>query len=806
MNVAGELRRALRLLWRQPSFVLSAVVPLALGLGATVAMFTIAESVLVRPLRLEDPASLVAIYETNAASSVDRSPVSTDTLLDWRERSRSFTQFAAYEVPAVSLPWGGNATDVPWVNVTPGFFEVLGVDPAIGGPDTSNGYLVSARLWRRRFGADPGVVGRVVDVFGDEYSFRIAGVMPETFSFPPGIETWSISLPMQRSATRGAFRSLWAIARLRRGVTIQAAQADLTSISRQLARDFPRTNAGWTARVVPLSDVVVGQARPPIVALSIVATLLMLIAGVNLVSLLLARALERRREIGIRLALGARSGHLIGILLVESLVVAATAGVIGGVAAWGAVRVAIAVAPALIPRADEISVDLAVLAFAAFLPVLVAFAAAVAGGLPALGRTPEETLRPTASIQGGGRRRLGLIVAGEVALATVLVTAAALGVSSYSRLLATPLGFDRTHVSITRFLPLPSSLRAAQRRLFPGQPPPDGRELFRVWTDEVLEAVIALPGVSGAAVAEYTPFDNREVSERPIRVPGRVNLGSGVAVASAVVTPVTPDYFAVLRVPLLRGRVFSRDDRASTTPVAIVSLAAARRFWSRAEVVGQEVVIGGEKIPRTIVGVVNDVILGTPAEAARPFVYLPFAQFPRPWLGLVVRAALPAEALAPGIRRSLEAGRFRPLETASLDNLFERTVAKPRLVSWTVTACAAIALVVGTSGIFAVLAFSVRQRRREIAVRLAIGASPGRIVGRTLRESAIWMLVGLGVGLPAAAVLSTAATTVLFEVSPIAPQMWLSVIVVLMLAGLAGALVPALRASRVDAMEVLRTE
>jgi hypothetical protein len=189
MNAAGELRRTLRLLWRQPSFVLSAVVPLALGLGATVATFTIAESVLIRPLRLEDPASLVAIYEANAAAGVDRSPISIDTLLDWQERSRSFVEFAAYQVPAVSLPWGGNATDVPWVDVTPDFFKVLGVDPSLGRLDTSGGYLVSTRLWRQRFGADPNVVGRVVDVFGDEYSFRVAGVMPETFSFPPGIET-----------------------------------------------------------------------------------------------------------------------------------------------------------------------------------------------------------------------------------------------------------------------------------------------------------------------------------------------------------------------------------------------------------------------------------------------------------------------------------------------------------------------------------------------------------------------------------------------------------------------------------------
>jgi predicted permease len=611
---------------------------------------------------------------------------------------------------------------------------------------------------------------------------------------------------MQRSATRSPIRSLWPIARLRRGVTLQAAQADLASISKQLARDFPGTNAGWTARVVPLSDAVLGQVRPPIVALSIVAALLMLIAGVNLVSLLLSRALERRREIGIRLALGARSAHLFGILLGESLAVAAVAGVIGGGAAWGAVRVALVVAPALIPRADEISVDPVVLAFAILLPVVVALVAAVAGGLPVLRRAPEEVLRPSAPTRGVGRSRLGIIVAGEVALATVLVTAAALGVSSYSRLLATPLGFDRTHVSITRFLPLPTSLRAAVRRLFPGQPRPDDRELFRVWIDEVLDSVTALPGVSGAAVAEYTPFDTREVREQPIRIPGRENPGAGIAAPSAVVTPVSPDYFAVLRVALVRGRLFSRDDRASTTPVAIVSLAAARRYWGQGEVVGQKVAIAGEKIPRTIVGVANDIILGTPASAARPFVYLPFAQYPRPWLGLVVRAASPAEQLAPAIRRSLEAARFRPFETTPLDNLFERTVAKPRLVAWTVAACAAIALVVGASGVFAVLAFSVRQRRREIAVRLAIGASPGRIVGQTLRESATWVLVGFGVGLPAAAALSMAATTTLFDVSPLAPQVWLSVIGVLVLAGLAGALVPTLRASRVDAMEALRTE
>lgn len=217
MNAAGELLRTLRLLWRKPSFVLSAVVPLAFGLGATVAMFTIAESVLIRPLRLEDPASLVAIYETNAASGVDRSPVSIDTLLDWKERTRSFSEFAAYEYPAVSLPWGGNAADVPWVNVTPGFFKVLGVEPALGRLDTSSGYLVSARLWRQRFGADSRLVGRVVDVFDGEYSFLLTGVMPETFSFPPGVESWSASLPMERGAMRGVFRDLWAIARLRRG-------------------------------------------------------------------------------------------------------------------------------------------------------------------------------------------------------------------------------------------------------------------------------------------------------------------------------------------------------------------------------------------------------------------------------------------------------------------------------------------------------------------------------------------------------------------------------------------------------------
>ncbi len=803
MNVLFNLRLTVRFLVRHRRFAIAAILPLALGMGATVAAFSVVRGVLLRPLPFADPGALVAIYESNLSLGVARAPATLDTFLDWRERSRSFESLESFSSVPVGWPFGGDVPDVQTATVSPGFFRLLGVEPQLCiRPVGEAGPLISHGLWRRRFALDPATVGRRLELF--DLTFTVSGVMPEAFGFPPGVDAWDV-LPPTRPRIRNPNRNLTVLGRLRRGVSLDTAQADMDVVARLLAQEHPETNRGWGVVVVNLQDSLVGQARPALIAVMVVAVLLLLVGCVNLASLLLAQAIERQHEFGIRRALGAGFGQVLSQAIVESGLVAVLAAGLGTASAVGALTFFVSMAGEMMPRAGEVRIDGAVLAFALGLTAAAALFCGMAPASVLWRRSPDENLRPDAGHSATRQRSLAWLTVAEVALAMMLLTAASQALKAYADLRAIDVGFRPEHVSVTRFWALPASPKLAAERFCP-EGAPAGCDYWPLWFNELLDRVRAIPGVRQAALSEYVPMEGRELIEKPIRVVGG-SLPTGDQRSDSLVVPVTPDYFAVLQTPVLSGRLLRPGDLASTDKVAIVNRSAASRFWRGISPVGQQLIIEADRAgARRIVGVVEDVRYREPGVQARPAVYVPLSQYLRPFLALVVRADIPAAAVAAPLGQALEAGRFRPSRTESLDDLLNRTVARPRFTSWTLGTFGSVALALTASGVFSLVALVVRLRRRDMAIRAALGADRADIITLVLKDASAWVLAGLLLGAAGSLGLGLTVRSVLFGAPVLDPIVLVATAVTLLGVALAGAVLPAWEASRSDPAAVLRAE
>jgi putative ABC transport system permease protein len=803
MDVLFNLRLAVRFLVRHPRFAVAAVLPIAIGMGATVAAFSVVRGVLLRPLPFADPDALVAVYESNPALGVTRAPSTIDTFLDWRERSRSFQALESFSIVPVGWPFGGEDPDVQTARVTPGFFHVLGVEPVLClQPVGARGPLISHGLWQRRFALDLAAIGRRLDLF--DLTFTVSGAMPEGFDFPPGVDAWDV-VPPTRPRVRDNHRDLTVVGRLRRGVSVATAQAEMEVVAQRLAEEHPESNAGWRVRVVTLQDSLVGQARPAVVAVMVVALLLLLVGCVNLASLLLARAIERRREFGIRRALGAGLGHVLSQSVAESAVVAILAAGLGIASAAGALSVFLWAGRDIIPRAGDVRVDGVVLVFSIALSAGAALLCGLAPALLEWRKSSEENLRPDAGPAGARQRSLAGLTVVEVALATILLMAASQALKAYADLRAIDVGFSPQHVSITRLWILPASPSLAARRFCPGGAPPDC-DFWRLWFDELLDRVRAIPGVRHAALSEYVPLEGRGLVEKPVQVLG-ASLLAGTHGPDSLVVPITPDYFAVLQTRLLQGRLLRQSDRASTEQVALVNRTAAVRFWPGTMPVGHQLTIENDPAgARNVVGVVDDIRFQHPGMESRPAVYVPLTQYVRPFLALSVRSDIPATTVAAPLRRALEAGRFRPGATESLDSLLGRAVARPRFTSWTLGAFGSIALLLTASGIFSVLALIVRLRRRDMAIRLALGAGRQDVFTLILGRSFAWAFAGFVAGVAGSFGLGTSVRSLLFDTPALDPVVIAATAVTLLGAALAGAALPAWEATRSDPATVLRAD
>jgi predicted permease len=815
----SDLRHGVRRLRQAPVFTLTAVLTLGLGIGSTVAVFTFVDAVVFRPLPFERPERLVSLSESHEATAQDRVGVLPGTLLDWRRESTSLERLAMVSSATFLVTSRDEPTRVAGATVSPAFFETLGVPPAVGRtfPSADAAFaghereiVIAHGMWLRWFGGDPGVVGRTIEVQG-AVPLTIVGVMPATFDFPRGTEIWG-GLVWDPAWGRGD-RTRGAIARLKPGVSLSAAQAELSAISEQLARTHPVTNGGWTPRVDPLAAFVVGAARPPLATMLVAVALVFLIASVNVATLVMHRGVGRRRELAVRAAIGASRWRLTRQSLVEHALLACLGAGSGALLAMFLVDALVALAPPAIPRLDTVRIDWSVLGY---LVALAAVALAITGVIPARQASRIHATTVLRSGPGGSRRGTlgnGLIV-GELALAVVLVVGAGLMVRTMINLQRIDLGFRPAGVTATE-LSLPLA------RLTDG-PLKEGTRfawdrLVLLYAD-LVERVEQVPNVAGAALVSEPTRADRNAGW--LARPGIVQPRSD---GSAEWRPVqrrviTPGYFSVLRLPLHRGRAFTAEDhalehlrtgRGRRRGVVIVNEEAARRLWPGAEPIGRTLTIDGDgRVDgRLVVGVVRDARDLSPDVPPPPILYVPFAENPGFSATLLVRTA-DGEPASATIRRRLRDAESALMigDSRKLGDVYAAALAPRRFIAVVLAAFAVTGLLVAGIGLYGVVAMSVAARTRELAIRIALGATGGSVRRLVLREAGTIVAIGTALGVVGAAAATSLLRNQLVGVSSADTRAWVAMVVILAATGLAAAWLPARRAGRVDPIDALRQE
>lgn len=815
--VAKDFRYALRGMRKNPGFAITVIVVLAIGIGANTTLFSIVNAVLLRPLPYPESDRLVWVGETRtdlSFSSTNPGALSYQNFLDWRAQQRVFESIGAYQ-PAGGSPAafliGGEPVRMDIQRMSADVFAALKVTPAIGrvfnnDEDRTGGVgrviVLSYDAWQKRFGGRP-VVGQSVSMNG--FANTILGVMPPGFSFPyQGVEAWlplgGIPAPLRDAHTGHAGENLGAIARLRPGVTLEQARADMATIAARLETAYPDANKGWQSRVELLMNVVVGNARRPLWILFGAVVMVLLIACANVANILLARAAARQQEIGVRAMLGASRGRLVQQLLVESVVLSCIGTALGLLLASAGIDVFVLLAANAIPRSTEIRLDAGVLAFAAALAALTAIVFGFAPAWMNSGKGVHESLQ-AAGGRGGvgerGRMRQALIVA-EVALTILLLTGAGLLLRSFQRLQSVNQGFNTEHV-VSFDVALPGVKYRTP-------------ELQSQFFDSLLEKLRALPGVEEAGIASRVPLQQKRgdaVPAIPYSVEGQQKPpGSLPDVMEAIIA--STGYFRAMRIQLLRGRLFTEQDGLHSANVVIVDEEFVKRHWPDENPVGRRISVAVD--PRkqlTVVGVVGRVKLNSLSEQGG-FVqaYLAAGQFPDIKASVVVKSRLTPAALAASIReqvRSIDSSQ--PIHNLRMvAEIRDSSLAAERLSLSVLGVFAVVALTLSIVGLYGVLAYSVARRRREIGVRTALGAQRTDVALLVLGEGMRLTSLGILAGILAALWLTQGLSSLLFEVTPSDPVTFSAVSLLLLVVALVACWIPARRAARIDPMQALRAE
>jgi putative ABC transport system permease protein len=803
-TVRQDLRYALRSLFRQPSFALTSILTLALGIGAATAIFTVVNAVVFRPLAVDRPDRLMAVINHWTTASPQGLNVSAQDFDDWQAQSRSFRAMARYQGGETSVVLANTAGYATVYLISPGFFDALGVRAAVGrvlnpGEERPGGPLaviISDAFWKQRFNGDANAIGSAIK-FGDRI-FTIVGVLAPGFRFPPRVDILAPAWISPVRSTRGG-HNYRVIARLNDGVSVEQANDEMMSIARGLERQYPESNKNKLARVVPLKDLLLGDTRKTFDMLIMASLVVLLIACGNVANLLLARSSARAREMVVRSAVGASRWRLIRQLLTESLVLGVTAGLAGAWLARLGVVALMALAPADLPRTDEIHVDFVALLFA----LLIALGATVIFGLMPSLQTSRVQLatglreggKGTAIGAAGNRARSAFVVA-EIALAVTLVASAGLLARSLAELTAVDMGFEpeRLLVLSTQF-PVRSFDDA-----------PRATPFYR----DLLAAVRALPGVTSAAGVTSMPTAMR--SNGTFVIEGSTGLlPAGVKSPQAVLNVATPDYFRTLRVPITQGRDFSDADTRHAPFVAIVNEALVRAVFGTEDPIGRRIQCGLDTLEfMTIVGVVGDVRTSGPSVAPEPEILMPYEQHPGPAtaLNLIVRSdTVEPLALADTIRGIIARRNADvPVKVATMEGRLETATATPRFRTVLLVTFASVALLLALAGVYGVMAYTVSQRIPELGVRIALGATPAIVMRLILAEGAKLAVIGLVLGLGLALWFARALEGMLFGVAPRDPLTLILVTVAVALAVLLATLIPGRRAVRVDPVMALRAE
>lgn len=799
MSLLREIRLSARTLLKHPAFTAMAVVTLALAISANTAVFSLVNAFLLRPLPYSQPEKLVHLWETDQQSGARKQRTSLPGFRDWTELSRSFEGLAAFYYGPYTLTGGEHADRIEVARVSANLPSLLGVAPALGRvfaagedrPGQNRVILLSDRLWRRQFGGDPGVVGRRVQL--DREPYEVVGVMPPGFEFPMrSIEAW-IPLGLAAADHPRNDRMLQVVGRLRDGVTLAQAQAEMNGIAQGLAASYPAEMKGRGVNVVPLREALVffyDKVRLLLLALAATSGLVLLIAATNVASGMTAWAIERSREMAIRLAIGASRRRLVGQLLTESALLALAGAGAGVLLAVWAARLLSATVPQDLYRVGEIEVDGRAVGFS-LLAALVAMA--IFGLSPVIQSFRVdfvEGLKDGKTLGGGVRRRNArkLLVVSQMVMALALLTSAALTIQSFARLLRVDPGFDHESV-LTVELSVPESQY------------PDGARVASFYR-QTLERLRALPGVQAAAATDLLPL-NFETNTREYELEGQPVAGD--ARPRAIETVVTPGYFETLRVPLLRGRGLSDRDDETAQPVVVVSQALAAKIGG-GDLLGRRLrLLDQPPVVATIIGVVGDVKHRSLHEPVEPQIYRSQYQVPQRANKLLVRAGS-AAAAAPAVRQEiwrLDPGL--PLKVRSLDEILRESLALPRLLSLLLTIFAIVALSLAAVGIYGLIWNLVSERTQEIGVRIAMGAGERDILRLIVSQGARLALAGLVLGVPAGFALARLLGGFLYGVDATDPLTFAATAAFILGVALLASYMPARSALRIDPVIALKT-
>ena len=806
-DLLRDIRYAIRTLLRSPGFLVTAVLALAVGVGATTAIFSLVRGVVLDPLPYAQPDRLVSLWEVNRERGLDHEPVSPVNFMDYRALGQAFTDAAAWWRPEITLhDDASEPVRINTIEVSGNFTTVLGVRPMLGSgfPEgvlhsRERIVLISHRLWQTRFNGDPKIVGRLIRLNDDKY--EVAGIMPSGFQFPGDTDIWQrLSWDLTRHS-RGA-HFMEAVARLRDGASVAQAQREIDGLTTRLGSEFTGTNRGWQARLIPLHDEVVGYFRPALLALLAAVGLLLLIACINVASLLLARAASRSREVAVRAAIGATRQRLVRQFLSESLLLAFLGGVAGIVLAVVFMRGITAITPFDIPRIHEVGIDARVLGFALLLTLCTAV---VFGLLPALFTSRadlQQVLKEGGRSQAGsagGRRAHGLLVAGEIALAVMLLSGAGLLYRSVARLASEDPGF-RPEGIVTAGVQLTGAAYGRWPQV----------EQFH---STLVESLRQQAGVKTAGASNFLPLApgwRIPFLVRGVPAPPRGDE------PTAQYHSVSEGYFETLGVQLRRGRLFDTHDTAQSRGVVVINEALARRYFSGDEAVGKTILclttnigpLGATMIQNReheIVGVVADVKNSSLQGAAEPAVFYSTRQFPFRHIYLVARgddANQVSAAIRDAVRRA-DASLPAP-ELIAMDEVVGESVKRPRFFMFSMSVFAAVALSLAALGIFGLLSYTVTERQQELSIRMALGAQPGGVLWMVLRHGLTLAAIGSGAGVLAAFAAVRKIGSVVPEVSqPDAATLAVVTAVALTIA-LAACVLPAWRASRIDPLEGLK--
>jgi putative ABC transport system permease protein len=809
-HLAQDVRYSLRMLRKNPGFTAVCVLTLALGIGVNTAIFSVVYAVVLKPLPYPDSQQLYTIFQQRTQDASVQAGFSYLDLQDMIAQDTAFSGMTGVSAHELTLTGHGDPFIVKVADVTPELFSVFEQQPVLGRmfrpedgkPGAAHVVILNESVWRSVFSADPNIIGASINL--DKRAFTVVGVMPSRFSFPRLSGTREVWVPVGQDPMFESWINLrarhWLLTtgRLKPGVSLAEAQAELDVIGQRLAKQFPAENAGWEIHLFPLQRLIVGDVRSPLLVLLGAVALVLVIACANLANLLLTRATSRTREIAVRTALGAGRGRIVRQLLSETAVLGVLGGAAGILLAYWGVNALGSLVPKSVPQLNPIRVDHVVLLFALAISALAIFLFGLAPAFLGAKSDPQASLREGGTRSGesaGGRRARAIFAGAEIALAMVLLVAAGLLIRSFSKLTAVSPGFDTAHI-VKANVALPRDQYKTPQQ-------------WLAFTEDLLARVQAEPGMQDSALVVPTPL-----ADSPPSVPFEI-VGQPPATAAESRTgdyvAATPNYLRVMGIPLVVGRFFTADDLMSTPRVTCISAAMARVYFPNQNPIGKQISFSfppDPGVPREIVGIVGDVRDSALGEDPKPMMYVPFAQAPFWGSDLVVNSTLSTASVAAAIRKDVMAiDQDLPVgDIAKMMDVLATNVAQPKFRTELLVLFAAMALILAATGIFGVISYSVSRRTREIGIRMALGASRNSISHMVLRETLLLVLAGLAVGVPCTFAASRLLGHMLFGVSANDPITLFAVALTLIAVAVIAGFVPLRRAMRVDPMVALRYE